>query len=498
MATLGAMTARVLIIDEQGKIAEPVLAALGRRFRLVRSPTPDQLASMRADVCLIGPGTPDEAALCRQLLDNGIAEEVVILGSSPSLEDTIRAIRARASDFVPNGDDPESVVGRVSQLVELIELRRELTRITRGPAPSSPFPELVGESVALRRLRALIERVARSEATVLITGESGTGKEIVARTLHAHGGHRSGPFLPVSLGAIPRELLESELFGHVRGAFTGAVNDRNGILLQASGGSVFFDEIADMPLDTQAKLLRALQQRSLRAIGQRDEVPFNARIIAATSRDLEKEVEAGRFRQDLYFRLNVIHLAVPPLRERGHDVLLLAQHFIQRINTPLRRIVGLSPAAARALLAYHWPGNVRDLEHSIVSAAASARYDHITVEDLPERVRGPAGGLLDRNPEDLVSLKELERQHILEVLRAVGGNKALTSRHLGLDRKTLYRKLKEYSIAEERAAADGAAASAEPSPLLDGQAGLLDMDLELGSDLDGGLASGATIERGQA
>jgi two-component system response regulator HydG len=225
------------------------------------------------------------------------------------------------------------------------------------------------------------------------------------------------------------------------------------------------DEITDMPLDVQAKLLRALQQRSLRALGQREEVSFNARIIAATSRDLEQEVEAGRFRQDLYFRLNVIHLVIPPLRERGHDVLLLAQHFIQRVNTPLRRIVGLTPAAARALLAYHWPGNVRELEHCIVSAAASARYDHITAEDLPERVRGPVPASRDHDPDDLVSLKELERQHILEVLRSVGGNKALTSRHLGLDRKTLYRKLKEYSIAEDsQSAPEEAPGNAASSP----------------------------------
>jgi two-component system response regulator HydG len=456
------MAARLLIIDEQGKIAEPVLLALQRRFRVVRVTALDQAGPVPSDVGLIGPGTTDEAALCREILDSGAAEEVIILGSSPSLADTIRAIRAQASDFVPNGDDPEAVVGRVSQVLELVELRRELTRLAAGPAPISPFPELVGESAPLRRLRALIERVARSEATVLITGESGTGKEVVARTLHAHGAHRNGPFLAVSLGAIPRELLESELFGHVKGAFTGAVGDRNGFLLQATGGSVFLDEIADMPLDVQAKLLRALQQRSLRALGQRDEVPFNARIVAATSRDLEQEVEAGRFRQDLYFRLNVIHLVIPPLRERGHDVLLLAQHFIQRINTPLRRIVGLTPAAARALLAYHWPGNVRELEHCIVSAAASARYDHITAEDLPERVRGPGPMSHDKNPDGLVSLKELERQHILEVLRSVGGNKALTSRHLGLDRKTLYRKLKEYSI---QGADNGAEASADGAPL---------------------------------
>ncbi len=456
------MTARVLIVDEREKIAEPVLTALSRRFRIVRAASPDQLASARADVGLIGPGAADAAALCRLILESGAAEEVVILGDSPSLEDTIGAIRARASDFVREGDDPEVVVSRVSQRVELIELRRELDRITRGSGPAPAFPDLVGQSVALRRLHALIERVARSEATVLITGESGTGKEVVARALHANGTHRAGPFVPVSLGAIPRELLESELFGYAKGAFTGAVNDRNGLLVQGSGGSVFFDEVADMPLDTQAKLLRVLQQRSLRAIGQRDEVPFDARIIAATSRDLEKEVEAGRFRQDLYFRLNVIHVAVPPLRERGHDILLLAQHFIQRTNTPLRRIVGLTPAAARALLAYHWPGNVRDLEHCIVAAAASARYDHITAEDLPTRVSGPVSALLDVNPDELVSLKELERQHILDVLRSFGGNKALTSRQLGLDRKTLYRKLKEYSGAEERHAGEGLVQSHPP------------------------------------
>jgi two-component system, NtrC family, response regulator AtoC len=451
------MTARLLIVDEQDRIAEPVLLALQRRFRVTRVKTLEQASGGHCDVSLIGPGAADQAGLCEQLRQSGTAREIVILGSSPSLEDTIQAIRAQVSDFVPNGDDPEAVVSRVSQIVELIELRRELTRLEAGPAPIAPFPELVGESVALRRLRALIERVAHSEATVLITGENGTGKEVVARALHAHGAHRAGPFLAASLGAIPAHLLESELFGYVKGAFTGAVGDRSGLLLQAAGGSVFLDEIAQMPLDMQAKLLRALQQRSLRALGQRDEVPFNTRIIAATSRDLEQEVEAGRFRQDLYFRLNVIHLVIPPLRERAHDVLLLAQHFIQRLNTPLRRIAGLTPAAARALLAYHWPGNVRELEHCIVSAAVSARYDHITADDLPERVRGSAQSGGDRHLDDLISLKELERQHILEVLRSLGGNKALTARHLGLDRKTLYRKLKEYAIQSPGGASEPAA-----------------------------------------
>src|SRR5262245_13667059 len=422
------MSARLLILDEHDKMAPQVLTALQRRFKVVRVPRAEEASGAGFDVAVIAPGADDQSEACRRLIEIGAAVEVMILGSSPSLEDTIRAIRAQAFDFVPEGDEPTAVVNRVRQAIELIELRRELSRLQAGPVPATPFPELIGESTALRRLKLLIERVARSEATVLITGESGTGKEIVARTLHAHGPHPAGPFLVTNLGAIPRQLLESELFGHLRGAFTGAVADRKGLLLRATGGTLFLDEVADMPLDVQAKLLRALQQRSLRALGQREEVPFNARIIAATSRDLEQEVAAGRFRQDLYFRLNVIQLVVPPLRERGHDVLLLAQHFIQRESTPLRPVVGLTPGAARALLAYRWPGNVRELEHCIVSAAACARYDHITAPDLPERVRGQEALAPERDVNDLISLRELERQHILEVFPSVGGNKALTSR----------------------------------------------------------------------
>ncbi|MEY2931695.1 MAG: sigma-54 dependent DNA-binding response regulator [Pseudomonadota bacterium] len=441
------MSARLLVVDEQDKMAPPVLSALQRRFKVVCVPQVEEAAGAGFDMAVIAPGAVDPSELCRRLIEVGAAAEVMILGSSPSLEDTIRAIRAQAFDFVPEGDEPQAVVNRLRQAIELIELRRELSRLQAGPVPATPFPELIGDSTALRRLKLLIERVARSEATVLITGESGTGKEIVARTLHAHGPHPGGPFLVTNLGAIPRQLLESELFGHMRGAFTGAVADRKGLLLRATGGTLFLDEVADMPLEVQAKLLRALQQRSLRALGQREEVPFNARIVAATSRDLEQEVAAGRFRQDLYFRLNVIQLVVPPLRERGHDVLLLAQHFIQRESSVLRPVVGLTPGAARALLAYRWPGNVRELEHCIVSAAACARYDHITAPDLPERVRGQEALAPERDVNDLISLRELERQHILEVLRSVGGNKALTSRRLGLDRKTLYRKLKEYGEA---------------------------------------------------
>jgi two-component system response regulator HydG len=401
------------------------------------------------DIAVIAPRANDPVSLCKGLLESRSAGHVVILGADPSLQDAIRAIRAGASDFVPDGGDPEGVVQRVSEVAELGVLRAELARLREGVTPPAVHPDLIGQSPAMEKLRDRLRRIGASDVTVLISGESGSGKEIVARILHAQ--HGTGPFVAVSCSAIPRHLMESEFFGHSRGAFTGASGDRTGLLLQASGGTVFLDEIGDMPLELQAKLLRALQQRTVRPLGQREEIRFDARVMAATSRDLEKEVAEGRFRQDLYFRLNVIRVSVPPLRERGGDILVLAQHFIQRARKPARPIVGMTPAAARAMLAYTWPGNVRELEHCILSALAIARYDHITVADLPVEIGGSTAPQKNE-VDDLVPLHELERLHILETLRSVGGNKALASRFLGLDRKTLYRKLRAYAEASSEGA----------------------------------------------
>ncbi|HEX6271859.1 MAG TPA: sigma-54 dependent transcriptional regulator [Polyangiaceae bacterium] len=438
------MATRILVVDERGALSPRVESALRRRFDLASVATLADVSGEHFDVAVVAPRAHDQVALCRTILESRRADHVVLLGADPSLQDAIRAIRAGASDFVPDGGDPEAVVQRVTEVAELGELRAELVRLREGVAPPAAHPELIGQSPAMERLRDRLRRIGASDVTVLISGESGSGKEIVARILHTQ--HGTGPFVAVSCSAIPRHLMESEFFGHARGAFTGASGDRTGLLLQASGGTVFLDEIGDMPLELQAKLLRALQQRTVRPLGQREEVRFDARVMAATSRDLEKEVSEGRFRQDLYFRLNVIRVGVPPLRERGKDILLLAQHFIQRAKKPARPIVGMTPATARALLAYSWPGNVRELEHCILAAFAVARYDHITVADLPVEIGGsttPPKNEVD----DLVPLHELERLHILETLRSVGGNKALASRFLGLDRKTLYRKLRAYAEA---------------------------------------------------
>jgi two-component system response regulator HydG len=286
---------------------------------------------------------------------------------------------------------------------------------------------------------------------VLVTGESGTGKEVVARALHRRSRRRGGPFIALNCAAMPEPLLESELFGHVRGAFTDARASRTGLFVQANRGTLLLDEIGDLPLALQPKLLRALQERVVRPVGGDAEVPFDARLIATTNRDLESAVEEGQFREDLYFRVNVIRVQLPPLRARESDVLLLAQHFLtQHAERAGKRLVGISPAAAERLVSYEWPGNVRELQNCIERAVALARYEEITVDDLPEKIRAYRRShvlVASDDPAELVPLEEVERRYVLRVMEAVRGNKTLAARVLGLGRKTLYRKLEQYGAA---------------------------------------------------
>jgi two-component system response regulator HydG len=280
---------------------------------------------------------------------------------------------------------------------------------------------------------------------VLVTGESGTGKELIAHALHKCSTRRDGPFVAFSCAAVPESLLESELFGYAKGAFTDARAPRAGLLTQASKGTLFLDEIGDMSLALQPKLLRALQERSFRPLGANEEISFDARIITATNRDLESAVREKSFREDLYFRVNVVRIHMPPLRARGGDVLLIAQHLLVRYAKAIQKDVrGMSRAAAEKLSAYPWPGNVRELSNCIEHAITLTRGEEITIEDLPESVRDwqtPSAHGISQRPLDLVSLEEIERGYILRVLDAVDGNKTLAAKILGLDRKTLYRRL---------------------------------------------------------
>ncbi|HBP20439.1 MAG TPA: sigma-54-dependent Fis family transcriptional regulator, partial [Planctomycetes bacterium] len=287
-------------------------------------------------------------------------------------------------------------------------------------------------------------------------GETGTGKELMARAIHDSSPRAKGPFVALNCAAVPEALLESELFGHARGAFTSAAASRAGLFQHASGGTLFLDEVGDMPLGLQAKLLRVLQEQRVRPVGSDREVEVDVRLLSATHHDLEQAVQAGEFREDLFYRINVVHVSIPPLRERGNDVLLLAQHFLERFAGESHKAVeGFSSEAARRLLDYDWPGNVRELSNTVERAVALTDHDRIIVEDLPPKLRNYSGrageaALADRggeldSPEVMLSLQELERRHIERVLAAVGGNKARAARILGLDRKTLYRRLDHYA-----------------------------------------------------
>jgi two-component system response regulator HydG len=299
----------------------------------------------------------------------------------------------------------------------------------------------------MQRVFDMIDRIGPSDANVTLTGESGTGKELVARALHQSSG-RSGPFLAINCAAVPETLLESELFGHLRGAFTDAKTSRVGLFVEASGGTLLLDEIGDMPLAVQAKLLRALEQKRVRPLGGSQELAFDARLVAATNRDLEQAVKERAFREDLFYRLNVVHLRVPPLRARGTDVLLLAQHFLMRAASRIgKNVTRMSRGVAERIIEYDWPGNVRELENCMERAVTLAEFDELTIEDLPSRLQTPGNPQVfgvGPDPEDLPPMHVVEQRYIMRVLAAVGGNKTVASKMLGLDRRTLYRKISRW------------------------------------------------------
>lgn len=386
--------------------------------------------------------------LCERLLEQRPGIPVIVVTAFSSLESAIAAIRVGAYDFIPKPVDVETLTHALSRAAKQSALREEVTRLSETGSTVVDFEGMVGASPPMQALFRLIERVAGSDATVLVTGETGTGKEHVARALHARSRRSDAPLVAVNCAAVPEPLLESEMFGHARGAFTDARTERAGLLARASGGTLFFDEIGDMPLGLQAKLLRALQERSVRPVGADREVPIDVRIIAATNNDLEVAVQQRRFREDLFYRINVIQIPVPPLRERGSDILLLAQHFVDGYaRSSLKPVTGLTSRTAERLMSYPWPGNVRELSNCIEHAVALAAHDRITLDDLPERIRAHRASTppwVGSDPSALAPLEEIERRYVEQVLAAVGGRKAAAARVLGLDRKTLYRKLEAY------------------------------------------------------
>ncbi|HEX3344563.1 MAG TPA: sigma-54 dependent transcriptional regulator [Polyangiaceae bacterium] len=387
--------------------------------------------------------------LCDRVVRNRPDVPVIVVTAFGSMDTAVATLRAGAFDFITKPFDMAELEIAVERAAQHRLLREEVKRLRRAAEGAKEFEELVGASVAMRGVYGLIDRVAATDATVLITGETGTGKELAARAIHRRSRRHAAPMVTVNCAAVSLTLLESELFGHVRGAFTDARTDRKGLFVQAEGGTLFLDELGEMPLEMQVKLLRALEARAVRPVGGQQETPFDVRLIAATHRDLLASVEEGTFREDLYYRVDVVELGMPPLRARGADVLLLAQVFLQQLAGPHGKpIRGISPPVAERLLAYAWPGNVRELRNCIERAVAMARFEDLVVEDLPAQVRDykPSHVLVASNdPSELVSLGEVERRYVERVMQAVGGNKRQAAEVLGLDRTTLYRKLDRWA-----------------------------------------------------
>jgi DNA-binding NtrC family response regulator len=384
---------------------------------------------------------------------------VIIITAFGSIDSAIDLIRAGAFDYVTKPFRNEEILSAVRRALEESRVRRSLAGVHR--TNEGPLRGFVGKSPAVVEVLQLVARAGQSRHPVLITGESGTGKEILARAIHEFSGRKR--FVTVNCGALPETLVESELFGHERGAFTGAEKAREGLLVAADHGTAFLDEIGELPLTVQPKLLRALERGEIRPVGSNTTRTVDARLVSATNRDLEVEVEAGRFREDLFWRINVIQVPVPPLRDRAEDIPLLVEHFLQEAaaeasgaGTPLR----VTPGAMRTLQSYPWPGNVRELRNAVQRAAVLSSTGTIDQEDLPPRIRGTGKLPIRTESASTMSLRDLERAYILDVLRQVDGNKSRAAEILGVDRKTLYRKLVEYGEAGAGRGAGGDESSA--------------------------------------
>jgi DNA-binding NtrC family response regulator len=387
---------------------------------------------------------------------------VILMTAFGSIDSAVAAMRAGAFDYITKPFEPEAVLLTVERALERRALEEENRRLRRAVDRTSCMGELIGSSPAMREIFALIRKIAGGRSSVLITGESGTGKEIVARTIHFHGARADQPFIPINCTAIPEGLLESELFGHVRGAFTGAHATKRGLFEKASGGTLFLDEIGDMGPALQSKLLRALQDGEIRAVGGNQPIKVDVggnqpikvdvRIIAATNKDLQAEMAAGRFREDLYYRLNVIPIYIPPLRERSEDLPALVDAFTKKHSGGERRSV--SPAAMERLKACAWRGNARELENVVERALALSDSREIQPEDLPFAPEENTGAqdstdaVIASAARHRLTLRELEDHYIQEVLNLTTGNKVQAAKILGIDRKTLYRRAERKATGE--------------------------------------------------
>ena len=376
---------------------------------------------------------------------------VLMMTAYSEVESAVEAIKEGAYDYITKPLDFVKLKGNLRNIFDYVNLREENEELRESLKPGFNAGGIIGKSAAMSAVLDMVEMFAPSEATVLLTGESGTGKEVVARAIHANGPRKSGPYVAFNCAAITESLFESELFGHEKGAFTGADKRREGRFAAASGGTLFLDEVGEIPMAMQAKLLRVLQEREVQPLGLDRPVPVDARIIAATNRNLEEEVEAGRFREDLFYRINVVNLELPPLRARQEDIPLLAQHFLNKFaENSGKSVRGFTPGAMDAMLRYSWPGNVRELENAVERAVVLLVGELVGERDLPPQILSQTRRGEEENMHSEftpgTTLREMERAVILKTLEETGNNKSETAKLLGITRKTLHLKLQKYEL----------------------------------------------------
>jgi two-component system response regulator AtoC len=449
---------KILIVDDELGLRHTMTLILGNEGHAMRSASSggeamEALAKEDADLILCDvrmPGMDGLSFLDRYRESRGRAH-VIMMSAYGDDDDALEAIRRGAYDFLQKPFRADQVLLVVRKAIEREGLRREVERLSEEIATLKGPTGIVGHSEELQQAVELARKVARHRSSVLITGESGTGKELIARLIHDAGPRAAHPFVAVNCAAIPEQLLESELFGHVRGAFTGAVDDRRGLFDEAAGGSLFLDEIGELPVSLQVKLLRALQEGEVRAVGDNASRSVDVRVITATSRDLDADVRDGRFRADLYYRINVVRIQLPALRDRREDVPELVRHFVTAFNKRLGlSIEGATPAAMRLLMEYPWRGNIRELENVIERAMVLADGARIDVDHLPAGVRSPGAAPGAGDSELDLSVKrrveQLERTLIERALRQTGGNRTRAAKLLELSHRALLYKIREYGL----------------------------------------------------